>query len=167
MDIVQIISILLQSHLRNNLTRAGLFIKSTSISAETTEDYAGKKLYKQTISLDCRGEYRREYPIENIIEVIAMVDYHYFVIRQIESKLQERKAKTALDALIDNATGADKAIPLEAAELIRHSIREIIKYKKMLNDKFGQSHDLSHDEHSLVSISEFIKECSSDKVIEN
>jgi len=69
--IVENIAMHLQSNIRNELTFAGLFIKGTSVSAETQELYQNDNIYKQTISLECRGEYRRLIPVENIIEVIT------------------------------------------------------------------------------------------------
>jgi len=68
----------LQSNVRNELTYAGLFIKGTSLGAETKELYQNNNIYKQTISLDCRGEYRRLIPVGDIIEVInACIEVGY------------------------------------------------------------------------------------------
>jgi len=69
--IVEAISMLLQSNIRNELTYDGLFIKSLSVGAETKELYQNDNIYKQTISLECMGEYRRLLPVSNVIEVIT------------------------------------------------------------------------------------------------
>jgi hypothetical protein len=69
--IVQAIAMHLQSNIRNELTYDGLFIKGTSVSGETKELYQNDNIYKQTISLECRGEYRRLIPVGNVIEVIT------------------------------------------------------------------------------------------------
>ena len=68
--IIEAISILFQSLVRDQLMKAGLFIKAISSDGESSDVYQNDLIYKQSISLDCRGEYRRLVPIENIIEVI-------------------------------------------------------------------------------------------------
>lgn len=68
--IVEAICMLFQSIVRDQLTQAGLFIKSVKTDGESSEVYQNDLIFKQTISLDCRGEYRRLVPISNIIEVI-------------------------------------------------------------------------------------------------
>lgn len=70
--IVEAICILFQMLERNNLTDAGLFIKSVSVGGESFETYQNDNIYKQTISLDCRGEFRRKIPITNIIDSISI-----------------------------------------------------------------------------------------------
>jgi len=69
--IVEAIMMHLQSNVRNELTHAGLFIKSTSVSSESKELYQNNNIYKQTISLTCRGEYRKLIPVGDIVEVIT------------------------------------------------------------------------------------------------
>lgn len=68
--IVEAICMLFQSIVRDQLMRAGLFIKNVKTDGESTEQYQNDLIYKQTISLDCRGEYRRLIPINDIIEII-------------------------------------------------------------------------------------------------
>lgn len=70
-SIVEAIQMHLMSNVRNELTYAGLFIKGMSLGAETKELYQNDNIYKQTISLDCRGEYRRLIPISNVVEAIV------------------------------------------------------------------------------------------------
>lgn len=70
--IVESICMYLQSIARDDLTYAGLFIKGVRVNGENQELYRGdnKTIFKQTISLDCRGEYRRLIPISNVVESI-------------------------------------------------------------------------------------------------
>ncbi len=49
---------------------AGLFIKSVSFSGESEEDWANEKIYIQTITVETFSEWRREIPINNIIDTI-------------------------------------------------------------------------------------------------
>jgi hypothetical protein len=70
--IVENVCILLQSIARNHLTDCGLFIKNVSAGGETFEIYQNDNIYKQTISLDCRGEFKRTIPITNVIDSISM-----------------------------------------------------------------------------------------------
>jgi len=68
--IVEFISILFQNVALYDLIRQGLFIKNTRIGGESSEDFKNGKIFKQTVSLECRGEYRRIIPIENLIDII-------------------------------------------------------------------------------------------------
>jgi hypothetical protein len=69
--IVEAINMHLQSNIRNQLTYAGLFIKNVRTGAESQEIYQNDNVYKQTISLECRGEYRRLIPITDVVEIIS------------------------------------------------------------------------------------------------
>jgi hypothetical protein len=64
------IAMLLQTIALDDLTMAGLFVKSTRVSGESSEDYGNAKIFKQTVSVECRGEYRRVIPVGNIVEII-------------------------------------------------------------------------------------------------
>jgi hypothetical protein len=55
---------------RQELSESGLGIKTVSISGEREEDYANDKIYMQTISVETYSEWRREIPIDSIIEMI-------------------------------------------------------------------------------------------------
>ena len=70
--IVESICILLQSIARTDLTRAGLFIKNVSVGGESFELYQNDNIFKQTISLECRGDFRRAIPIDSIVEAINL-----------------------------------------------------------------------------------------------
>jgi len=74
--ICEAVSILFQSIVRDELTRAGLFIKKVSTDGESSEQYQNDMIYKQTVTLECRGEYRRCVPVQNVIEAINLcVDF--------------------------------------------------------------------------------------------
>ncbi len=64
------ISIFFQSIAIDKLHFNGLFVKNTRVGGESSEDFKNGKIYKQTVSLECRGEYRRIVPVENIIDII-------------------------------------------------------------------------------------------------
>ena len=58
------------------LTRAGLLIKKASCGSPSEQDDRNDKIYSVTINLDVRGEWRREIPVENIVDVISIcVDF--------------------------------------------------------------------------------------------
>jgi hypothetical protein len=64
------ISMLFQTISYFDMQYAGLFIKSTRVSGESKEDYKNGKIFRQTVSLECRGEYRRIIPIDSVVDVI-------------------------------------------------------------------------------------------------
>jgi len=72
-DLAELISIYLIDINWNNLYRAGVAIKpDISIGAATeSEDGGNDKLHRRTITINIRGEWRREIPISNFIELIT------------------------------------------------------------------------------------------------
>jgi len=70
--IVEAISIFMQNIALYPMLNAGLFIKNTRVSGESSEDFGNDKIFKQTISLECRGEYRRIIPIDSLVDVITV-----------------------------------------------------------------------------------------------
>jgi len=59
-----------QEIFRDELYRAGVFVKSTSVGAPIEQEYANEKMMIQTITLDVRSEWRREIPVKNIVDQI-------------------------------------------------------------------------------------------------
>ncbi len=70
--LVELVSVYLQSIARTELTLAGLFIKSLRVDGETSEIYQNRNIYKQSITVDCRGEFSRICPIYDYIDVINL-----------------------------------------------------------------------------------------------
>lgn len=54
----------------NELKNAGIVCKPISVSSPSEQDDRNDKIYRQSISMDIRTEWRREIPVENILEVI-------------------------------------------------------------------------------------------------
>lgn len=69
-DIVQLISICLTEIYFDLLQDIGVVIKPINISSPTEIDDRNDKLFKQTINLDIRSEWRREIPINTLIDAI-------------------------------------------------------------------------------------------------
>jgi len=69
-ELADIVSVFLINVAREKLHKAGLFIKSVSLGAESEEKYANDNVYIQSINVDCYSEWRREAPISNLTEVI-------------------------------------------------------------------------------------------------
>jgi hypothetical protein len=69
-ELSDIISAFMIGVARQELSESGLGIKTVSISGEREEDYANDKIYLQTISIETYSEWRREIPIDSIVEMI-------------------------------------------------------------------------------------------------
>jgi hypothetical protein len=69
-ELSDIISGFFQGVIRDDLTRAGLFVKGISISGETEEEWGNEKIYMQSITLDCFSEWRREIPLDDLLETV-------------------------------------------------------------------------------------------------
>jgi len=70
-DLVEIIVLLFKDWKWNELNRAGISIKPTiSAGAPSESEDRNDKLYRQTITLELRTEWRREIPISGVLEAI-------------------------------------------------------------------------------------------------
>lgn len=71
-DISELIGIYLQEINWNNLSRAGVSIKpDISIGAPTQSEDRNDKIHRIAITINTRGEWRREVPISNVLDVIS------------------------------------------------------------------------------------------------
>lgn len=101
-ELVQITSILLQNVRFDELWRAGLFIKKISAGSFSETDDINDKIYNATISLDIRSEWRREIPVESIIDAINIcVDFGRVDVAPVTfaQNLQINTSLTLLDAI--------------------------------------------------------------------
>lgn len=69
-ELTDIVSGFFQGVLRESLIPQGLFIRGTSMGAEREEDWGNEKVYLQSINLECYSEWRRELPIDSLVETI-------------------------------------------------------------------------------------------------
>lgn len=69
-NLCELISILFTDIEHNNLEKSGLFIKGVSAGGVSESDDRNDKLYRQTVTLQFRSEWRRHIPISNVVEVI-------------------------------------------------------------------------------------------------
>jgi len=75
-DITELIMITGEELKRNVLLKAGIFIKSISSSAGSEQDDRNDKIYKNTITFEIRTEWRRQIPIEDLVDAINIcVDF--------------------------------------------------------------------------------------------
>jgi hypothetical protein len=71
-DLVEMIALLFTDIEFDNLQFAGLAIKGVQAGAPSEGDDRNDKLFKQTITLNVRSEWRREIPVSNVVEIITM-----------------------------------------------------------------------------------------------
>lgn len=69
-DITEAIAMCFTEVTFDNLYDVGLIIKPISIGAASESDDRNDKLFRQTLTLDIRTEWRREIPVQNIIDAI-------------------------------------------------------------------------------------------------
>jgi len=70
-DLVDIVSLFFVDIGFKSLQKAGVIVKSTTIGSPSEADDRNDKLFKQSITLDVRSEWRREIPVGNLVEVIG------------------------------------------------------------------------------------------------
>jgi hypothetical protein len=71
-DITELISIYFQDLNWNNFYRAGISIKpEISVSGPSESDNRNSKIFKRTVDINIRGEWRKEVPIIDIIKSIS------------------------------------------------------------------------------------------------
>lgn len=101
-ELIQITSILLMDVRHDELWRAGVFIKRLSVSSISEADDINDKIYNATISLDIRSEWRREIPVENVVDAINIcIDFGRVdtTPATFAQNLQINTGLTLLDAL--------------------------------------------------------------------
>jgi hypothetical protein len=70
-ELTDIVSSFLIGKARQELYEAGLFVRSVSMSGEREEDWGNDKVYLQSITVEAYSEWRREIPIDNLLETIS------------------------------------------------------------------------------------------------
>lgn len=97
-DLVELVGLCFTDITFKSLQKAGVVCKSGSptIGSPSEIDDRNDKLFRQTLTLDVRTEWRREIPISNVIEVISFsVDFGY---------LKDPNAPVAANLAIDTTT---------------------------------------------------------------
>lgn len=75
-DLVELVSLICTDIYFDEFLRAGLLIKSVSIGSPNEKDDRNDHLYVQTVTLEVRTEWRREIPINSIVDAINIcVDF--------------------------------------------------------------------------------------------
>jgi hypothetical protein len=69
-ELSDIVSSYLIGVARQPLHDAGLFIKTVSAGGEREEDWANDKIYMQPITVETFSEWRREIPLDSLVETI-------------------------------------------------------------------------------------------------
>lgn len=70
-ELTDIVASFFIGKVRQEIYEAGLFIKGISISSEREEKWANDNVYIQTITLETYSEWRREVPIDDLLETIS------------------------------------------------------------------------------------------------
>lgn len=69
-ELTDIVSSFLIGKARQELYEAGLFVRSVSMSGEREEEWGNDKVYLQSITVEAYSEWRREIPIDSLVETI-------------------------------------------------------------------------------------------------
>ncbi len=107
-QLADIISFGLMHLKRDELRRAGLFIKDISMSGETEEEsikHTNKWLYTYTITINTYSEWSREIPIRNVIE---RINFYFDIAR---TGMKPSGTIDVLDNLIPNSADLIAILP--------------------------------------------------------
>jgi hypothetical protein len=69
-ELSDIVSSYLIGVARQPLQESGLFVKTVSYGGEREEDWANDKIYMQPVTVETFSEWRREIPLDNLVETI-------------------------------------------------------------------------------------------------
>ena len=103
-ELMEIVSIFLINNRLIQLQNAGVFIKGMEQSSPSEEEDRNDKLFKQSITLNVRSEWRRETPINSTIDAINIcVDFGNVETSpmQLAPNIRINSNVELLDALID------------------------------------------------------------------
>lgn len=71
-EISELISMMFTDWDWNNLYRIGISVRNVNVSSPSEMDDVNTKIHKRTVTLDIRGEWRREIPVNHLIETIRI-----------------------------------------------------------------------------------------------
>lgn len=75
-NLCELVSLLFTDIEHHNLEKSGLFIKSIQAGSVSESDDRNDKLYRQSITLNFRSEWKRHIPVGNVVEIINLaVDF--------------------------------------------------------------------------------------------
>jgi hypothetical protein len=69
-DLVDLVSLLFVDIAFNDLYKSGLIVKGVAAGAPSETDDRNDKIFRQTVTLQIRSEWRRHIPIKNVIEIV-------------------------------------------------------------------------------------------------
>lgn len=69
-DLVELVALCFTDIMFDTLRKAGIVVKPPSISGPSESDDRNDKLFRQTITMDIRSEWRRNIPVKNVIDKI-------------------------------------------------------------------------------------------------
>lgn len=69
-ELTDIVSSFLIGKARQELYEAGLFVRNVSLGGEREDDWGNDKVYIQSITVETFSEWRREVPIDSLVETI-------------------------------------------------------------------------------------------------
>ena len=103
-DLTELVSLLFTDIAFKKLVKAGIFVKPISIGSPSEAEDRNDKLFKQSITLDIRSEWRREIPINNFVDVVNFsIDFanlsnpNYVVDPAFSIKLKENTINNFLN----------------------------------------------------------------------
>jgi len=121
-----------------------------------------KLLQKEQRQRENDAEYkkRKKYssPMEEFIDVEFDLGWHEFAISNIYESMNNGKALTGLDKLIDDVTGASKGKLLETAKLLIQHLAAIKRLKTKLNKKFGREYNVETTVNTIAETKKIIKQ---------
>lgn len=101
-DLVDLSSILFVDVAFNSLVKEGLIVLGVSTSGPSEVDDRNSKLFKETITLRCRSEWRREIPIGNTIQTInTAVEFGRIPNGVVAANLAINNVQTLTDMLLN------------------------------------------------------------------
>lgn len=103
-ELVELVSILFINYRRWELQNAGVSIKAVSVSGPSEGEDRNDKLFKQTITFEIRSEWRREIPVNSVIDAINLcVEFGNLEAQPVVTapNIQINTNVDLLDALMD------------------------------------------------------------------
>jgi len=99
-DLLDLVTICLTDITFKSLEKAGIICKPLSVSGTSETDDRNDKLFRQTITVDIRSEWRRAIPISNVIDAINFtVEFQEFVANPNAPVAQNLTIRTGLQFL--------------------------------------------------------------------
>ncbi len=106
---------------------------------------------------------KQDNPTIAYLKVVEQVDWSLFCLSQIAEQEANKKPRTPVEVMVDNATGYKVDKDRETIEVVLYHLRRIVRYKKKLNKEFECEHSTEDTENNIAQLKAILQSMPASK----